>query len=737
MPFMKLFNLILFTLTLLPLHFSAQTTKGRVISGTNKTPLPGANVYWLNTSKGTSTNQNGQFEIENINLPQKLVGSFVGYKNDTVLVTTGNSQEIIFQLEESILLNEVIVTANEPSTFMSMRPAIPVENITSKELKKAACCNLSESFETNASVDVAITDAVSGSKKVQMLGLDGIYTQILFENMPFLRGLSSSNGLNFVPGTWVESMQITKGSGSVVNGYESMAGQINIEFLKPEEHEKLFINLYASNQQRYEANIHLAQKISKKLSNLLFIHANTVQSKTDMNNDGFYDMPQNKQLNVFNRWNVNSDKWESKSGVKIMWEDRISGQTDFNKNIEQKNQNAYGIGINNRLLEGFTKNGFLFPEKPNKSIGTIINGKIHQQEMFFGNRKYNGIEQNVNANIIHQSMLFNTFNTLKAGASFMYDDYKENYNDSLFNRTEIVPGIFTEYTYNDEVKFSVVAGVRADMHNLYGLRITPRLHLKYNIFKETVLRASIGQGLRVANVFVENSAVFASSRTVILKSPLMPENAINTGGSLLHKFTIGGRDASFVVDYFYTYFLNQVVVDLDFNPQQVLFYNLNGESYSHSTQTEVNFYAFEGFEIKAAYKFYNVETTYNGILLSRPLVPKNRVLLGISYETVNEKWKFDAAANYFDKSRLPNTSTNPDIHKRSSLSTPYTLLHLQVTKVFKHLEAYLGGENMLNFIQPNAIISPNEPFGKYFDASLMWAPVNGRMFYGGIRFKIK
>jgi outer membrane receptor for ferrienterochelin and colicin len=734
---MRFFYLILYTIILTPLYFSAQTIKGRVFSATNKSSLPGANVYWQNTNIGTSTNQNGQFEIEIVNLPEKLISSFVGFKNDTVLVNANNTQEIIFQLEESILLKEVVVTANQPSTFMSMRPAIPIENITSKELKKAACCNLSESFETNASVDVAITDAVSGSKKVQMLGLDGIYTQILFENMPFLRGLSSSNGLNFVPGTWVESMQITKGSGSVVNGYESMAGQINIEFLKPEEHERVFVNLYSNHQQRYEANIHLAQKISKKVSNLLFVHANTVQSKTDMNNDGFYDMPQNKQINIFNRWNINSEKWESKSGVKVMWEDRLSGQTNFNQNLEQKNQSAYGIKINNRLLEGFTKNGFLFPNKPNKSIGTIINGKMHQQEMFFGNRKYIGTEQNINANLIHQSMLFNTFHTLKSGISFMFDEYRENYNDSIFNRTEIVPGIYTEYTYNDELKFSAVAGIRADMHNLYGLRITPRLHLKYNIFKETVLRASVGQGFRVANVFVENSTVFASARTVILKSPLMPENTINTGGSLLHKFTLGGREASFVVDYFYTYFFNQVIIDLDFHPQQVWFYNLNGESYSHSTQAEINFYAFERFEIKAAYKYYSVETTYNGLLLSRPLVPKHRALLGFSYETFNEKWKFDATANYFEKSRLPNTSSNPEIYKRASSSLPYTLLHLQITKVFKHLEAYLGGENLLNFIQPNAIISPNEPFGTYFDASMMWAPVNGRMIYGGIRFKIK
>lgn len=715
----------------------AQVIRGKVLSKTSLTPLPGANVYWKNENKGTSTNANGQFELEAIKLPAQLIASFVGFRNDTLRIDDDQIKDIIFYLEESILLKEVEVSAEQSSTFMSMRPAIPIEHITSKELKKAACCNLSESFETNASVDVAVTDAVSGGKKIQMLGLDGVYTQILFENMPFLRGLSSSYGLNFVPGTWVESMQITKGSGSVVNGYESMAGQINIEFLKPEEHEKIFVNLYANHQSRYEANVHLAQKISKKISNLLFLHANTVQSKTDMNQDGFYDMPFSNQINVFNRWNINTEKWESKSGIKVMWDDRISGQTHFNKNVEQKYQKAYGIGVNNQLAEAFTKNGFLFPNKPNKSIGTIVNGKIHRQEMFFGNRKYSGTEQNVNANIIHQSMLGNTFHTLKLGGSFVFDECNENYNDSLFNRTEIVPGTFAEYTYNDELKFSVVAGIRADWHNLFGFRFTPRLHLKYNILQETVLRVSIGRGFRVANLFIENSSVFASARNVIIKTPIMPEDAINTGGSLLHKFTFLGREASFVADYFYTTFLNQVVVDLDYHPQQVWFYNLNGASYSHSTQTEVNFFAFEKFEIKMAYKFYDVQSTYNGILQAKPLVPKHRILLGFSYTTFNEKWKFDASANYFGKSRLPNTSTNPDVYKRNHYSIPYTLAHLQITKIFKHIETYLGGENLLNFIQPNAIIAPNDPFGNYFDASMMWAPVNGRMVYGGIRFKIK
>lgn len=733
---MKIIYLVIIIL-FLPVFLFAQKITGYVYARTDSLPLPSANVYWLKAKKGTTTNNKGFFELETVSLPDKLIVSFVGFANDTLSIDAQPNKLLRIYLTEGNVLGVMEVTGQQSGTFMSLRPAIPVETITAKELKKAACCNLSESFETNASVDVAVTDAVTGGKKIQMLGLDGTYTQILFENMPFLRGLSSSYGLGFVPGTWIESMQITKGAGSVVNGYESMAGQINIEFLKPETHDLLYINMYGNNQSRAEINVHSAQKMAKNAHNLFFIHGSQVPGRIDMNNDGFFDMPQSKQLNVFNRWGFETKHWESRSGVKAMWDERLSGEIGFQPKVDVAAQPWFGVGVTNRLVEVFTKNGFFTDAFPNSSLGTIVSGKYQEQNMFFGMGKYSGRQENMYANAIFQTQPKNGFHTLKLGGSFMYDAYLETFNDSLFSRTEIVPGMFTEYTFNDDKKFSLVAGLRSDWHNLYGFRVTPRLHLKYNLLEGTVARLSAGRGFRVANIFTENSTVFSSARVVHIPAALLPEDAINTGGSIVHTFSLFNREASITADYFYTYFINQVVVDYDQHPQEIWFYNLNGHSYSHSTQIEGSFFPLPRFEMKAAYKYYLVETTYNGILLSRPLIPRDRMLLSLGYTTFSEKWKMDVSGNYFGKSRLPNTSANPEVYRLPEFSSPYLLVHTQITRVFKRLEAYLGIENLLNFIQPNAIVAANDPFGRYFDASMIWGPVNGRMVYGGFRMNIK
>lgn len=721
----------------------AQNTKGIVLGKTDQgtaETLPGANVYWLGTTIGSSTNAGGVFEIQNTTTyPAQLIISMVGFNADTITVAEPDETHLSVTLKNSVTLKAVNIEIKQNSTMFSNINPINTELISGKELLKAACCNLSESFTTNASVDMAFTDAVSGAKKIQMLGLDGVYTQILSENMPMLRGLSAAYGLNYIPGTWIESIRVTKGTGSVVNGYESISGQINLEFLKPAEvKERFFINLYGNEKGRAEANIHLAKKVNEKWSTLLFTHASDVSMKTDMNKDNFLDMPLTKQYNIFNRWNFHNQKnFEAQFGVKAVYEDRIGGMKNFNYKADHGTTNVYGIGIKTKAIEYFTKTGFLFPSTPYKSIGIQTSGKVQQQNMFFGLRNYQGQQQNIYFNLIYANIIGNTNHKYKMGLSYLLDDYTEKYNDSSFFRTESVPGIFGEYTYTHAENFSLVVGGRADDHNKYGVQYTPRLHLRFNPTKSTILRLSAGRGFRTALPFVENQSILASARTVEFKEQLMPEVAWNFGFSVNQTFKILGKEAFINVDVFRTDFTNQVVVDLDKDVHKIIFYNLNGKSYSTSVQTDVGFDPFEQFSIKMAYKWTEVKTTYSGKLLTKPFVPTDRVMLNMAYATYMDIWKFDFTTNWFGQTRIPNTAANPEVYRLPKRGRDYFLLNAQITKKFRKFELYVGCENILNYTQKNPIVAADDPFGKYFDAAMIYAPIDGRVTYAGFRMSIK
>ena len=724
-------------------QISAQHIAGKVFTADgkgNKEEVSGATVYWFGTSVSSTSDSIGMFSIPNPDtIPAQLIVTMVGFLTDTIRIEKFDRSDIFVVLKNSVNLNIVEVAEKQGTTLNKLFTPINTEVISGKELLKAACCNLSESFSTNASVDVAFTDAVSGAKKIQMLGLDGVYTQILSENMPMLRGLSASYGLNYIPGTWIENIMVTKGTGSVVNGYESISGQINLEFLKPQEQKKrFFINVYGNHKGRAEANVHAAKKINTKLSTMLFTHASSNTMKQDMNKDGFLDMPLTRQYSVFNRWDFHNQKnFEAQFGIKGLYETRQGGQTNFINSSERDSSNHYGIGINTKAMEYFSKTGFMFPSKPYKSIGIQTSGKWQQQDMYFGLKSYNGEQKNFYANVIFANIINNTNHKYKLGASYLLDDYSEKFNDTTFARTESVPGVFAEYTYSHPDNFSLVAGIRADYHNIYGVFYTPRLHIRYNVTKKTTLRLSAGRGFRISNVFIENQSVFASSRKIVMNEKLNPEIAWNYGISVNQQFKLFGNEAFVNLDFFRTDFENQVIVDLDQSVNKVVFYNLDGRSYSHSLQMDMGFEPLENFAVKLAYKWYDVKSTYNKELLDKPFVPKHRVMLNMAYSTYMDIWKFDFTSNWLGQSRIPSTVLNPVQYQLPKHSKDYFLLNAQITKKFRKFEMYLGCENILNYTQKNPIIASENPFGSNFDASMIYAPVEGRIIYFGLRIEIK
>lgn len=711
----------------------AQKVKGEVNEwhkGKHKYPIPGANIYWENTTIGTFSDANGKFEIEApTHFPSLLIISYIGYQTDSIVFTDTSIQDLEIELKKNVELERFELAERESSTKVDLISPHHIETLGKKEFEKAACCNISESFETNASVDVNFTDAVSGTKKIQMLGLDGIYTQIQAENLPMIRGLSSAFGLTFVPGTWAESIQIKKGAGSVVNGYESITGQINVELLKPDEAETIFVNVYGNEKGRAELNIHAAQILNEKWSTMTFAHVSNQNIEWDNNEDTFLDMPLKTQLNFFNRWKYKGDQHMSQFGIKGVYEDMEAGQIS-----STETNRLYKIGVVTKQLEVFTKNGFLFPEHPYKSIGIINNFKYHEHLSKYGDKKFNAKQMSGYLNTIYQTILGSSDHKIKWGASLQYDRYDKNYNDSLFGREEVVPGVFTEYTYTNE-KSALVLGVRGDVHNLFGAFFTPRAHYKYNFTPLSALRFSVGRGFRTANPFIENAGVMASSRTVNIEN-LSPEIAWNYGTSLTHKFKVAEKEMSFNVDYYFTDFYNQVVVDME-DPDEISFYNLQGQSYSHSLQTELSIQLTQQLELRTAYKWYNIQTDYRSGLKTKPLIPTNRAFVNIGYVTNFDKWKFDITGQWFGVSRLPSTASNPTEYQIPTQSDPFITVNGQVTRAFKHFEVYVGVENLTNFRQSSPIIAANEPFGSNFDASLIWGSVNGRITYGGIRYKFK
>ncbi len=706
------------------------------MDATTRQALPGASVHWLNTAKGTITDVNGVFEIPYpAKLPASLVVGYVGYISDTIPFK--NQTELHIKLKPSILKEVEITETREATSFSTIDP-MNRQTLGTKELKKAACCNLSESFETNATVDVTFSDALTGTKQIKMLGLDGSYTQTMIELQPGIRGLSTNFGLSHIPGTWVQGIEITKGIGSVVNGYESMAGQINIDLLKAEKAERFHLNLYAGDFGRYEANIHAGHHFNKKWSTLLLTHASTVANKNDFNNDGFIDVATGYQFSALNRWKYeNPGKLMAGFGVYANIDSRTGGQTAYNNRSENDAGKVFGLGIKTKHLEGFSKTALGFSGQPYKSLGLVASARLYEHDAFYGFKTYNGKEQTVYANLIYQSIISTSDHQFKTGLSLMTDNYQERFKDSLFNRNEFVPGVFGEYHYTNLNKMDALVGLRVDYHNLFGTMVNPRAHIKFNFSKASALRFSGGRGMRVANVFIENPAAMASARKVIIEEKFNPEVSWNYGVSLTHKFKWFKRNATLVADYFRTDFENQVVADFDQHPQELRFYNLKGQSYSNSFQTEFIYEPLKRFELRLAYKWQDVKTTYHGRLLEKPLIARHRVLVNLAYATRFDKWKFDLTGKWFGRNRIPETATNPDGLRFNNYSENYYTVNAQITRAFKKFEVYIGGENLFDYTQQNQIIDGANPFGPYFDASLIWGPVMGRVLYTGIRLTIK
>ena len=751
-------------------------------------PLVGANVYWAGTTVGVATDMDGRFQLEPVKETNLLVTSFMGFHNDTTEVT--QHSELTIVLVSDLVLEEVNIVERKMAVLRSRVSALQVETLTGEALCMAACCNLSESFETSASVDVAYSDAATGAKQIRLLGLSGTYVQLLTENTPNIRGLAQSFGMEYIPGPWMEAIQVSKGTSSVLNGYEAIAGQINVEYLKPQTQDPIALNAMISTETHAEVNASGGWDLNDKVSTGILFHAQNMSLELDHNHDGFLDMPKNTNVNLLNRWYIKEGDYTGQILVRGLYDRRIGGQT---KEAIAAMDSPYAIDLNTWRVDGFMKNGYVFDAELGTSIGIIASASYHNQQNTYGPRQWNAAQTNAYLNAIFQTGFDDSAtdlwddhsHNLSAGLSVNYDGYDESLLGERLEakgekprRHEVTPGVFAEYTYTYKDKVTLLIGIREDYSTRYGFFTTPRMNLRYAPFEWWTLRGSVGLGYRTPNAIADNAAYLPSNREYYLgdgqlaigdeqwQNVLAQERSMNTGLSTVFYIPIGNKELQLSGEYYYTRFLDGVIADMDRDLHGITLYNMHdvdgAQYFSHNWQVEANMEILRGWTMTAAFRYTDVkQTSFNSKmgeyqLRDKPLQNKFKGIITTSYQTPLKTWQFDLTAQFNGEGRMPDGFVIPEGSKQYHTLANGQVYHKwypqllgQVTKFFRTWSIYLGAENMTNFTQDSPIVGDRleakgekhggfvNPHSATYDASMIWAPIHGWKLYLGFRWALE
>ncbi len=627
-------------------------------------------------------------------------------------------------------LKEVNVVARKAGTSR-LAGAVNGIAVNKDELFKAACCNLGESFTTNPSVDVAYNDATTGARQIKLLGLSGTYVQMLTENLPNYRGAAIPYALGYVPGPWMKGIQVSKGSASVKNGYESITGQINVDYLQPEDEQKVEVNLFGDTKSRIEANADANVHLSDKWATEVLLHHENILKNHDDNGDGFYDMPGREQYNVQNRWVYKGDNYIFHGGLGALKEIRTSGQDEEHSSSHE--HELYRIKLHTNRYEGYMKHAFILNKEHGTNIAFMGSASMHQLDAQYGNKFYDLNEKNLYGSLMFETN-FSTQHNLSAGLSVNHDYLGQR---THTNEKETTPGAYAQYTYTLGTKLTAMAGARIDHSSIHGTFFTPRFHLKYSPVDAVSIRLSAGKGYRTVFGLAEYNYLLASGRELRISDDLKQEEAWNYGVSTAFYIPMFGKTLKLNAEYYYTRFRNQAVVDYDSDRRYISIGNLDGKSYSHTFQIDASYPLLKGLEITAAYRLNDVKCTYGGILKEKTLTSKYKGLVTLSYKTPLALWQFDATL------QLNGGGRNPEPYQLADGSPSwdrrfrsYEQVSAQITRWFRHWSIYVGGENLTGFKQKTPIYGAGNPWGKDFEPTLVWGPVEGRMFYAGVRVEI-
>jgi hypothetical protein len=719
-----------------------------IVTNDREELLVGASVFWKDTKIGTATDTAGRFSLPARDTEAILVVQYVGHAPAEVQVLP-NENNLWIEVSGIAQLQEVTVEAHGFDNAVSTLETRNVESIGSKELRKAPCCNLSESFETNGAVDVVYSNALTGVKEIQMLGLRGVYSQFMVENRPTMGGIATPFAFEYIPGTWLDGIQLAKGASTVKNGNAGISGQINTELVKPHLDKPVFVNAFTSTEGRGELNVHLNNKGKKNLSHGLLMHGSFVENKWDMNDDNFYDSPSRQQLNGLYRVFYESPKMCAQFNIQALSDRRQGGQIS----PTETGSRLFSIDQNNDRVEVWGKVGYEgIGGKPYNQIGNMVSASWHRTSALFGENTYAAEQKSVYWQSLYQTIIGTTDHKIVFAPSFQYDDIQETVNDINLDRREAVPGAMAEYTFSrPNLKLEIpdlviVVGARADWNSRFDqLLFTPRVSAKYNFSQNSIVRLSAGRGYRSPNLMAENLSLLASNDTLIFSSPdggggraLGLEEAWNYGVNFTQNFKVARRDASFSLDVYRTDFVQQILVDVDQSPTEVFFYNVDGKSFSNSLLATLQYTPLKGLDVKLAYKWNDVRATFSdGVLRTLPLVAKHRGLVTLDYTTPNQIWMFNTRVQVVGPQRLPDNSKVPHeyTHDFPEISPTYAIWNAQVTRRFgKKFELCVGGENLNGFQQHNAIMAADEPDSPYFNGSQIWAPIMSQVAYLGVRF---
>lgn len=627
-------------------------------------------------------------------------------------------------------LGEVEVSSRRAEGVSRMSGAVNGLNVGQDELFRAACCNLGESFVTNPSVDVNYNDAATGARQIKLLGLSGTYVQMLGENLPMSTGATMPYLLSYVPGAWMKSISVSKGASSVKNGPQSITGQINVEYLKPDDEPSVQLNLYGDSRLKIEGNAMANVHLNHHLSTELLAHYEHDFGHHDDNGDLWHDSPSVRQLHLMNSWKYMKGRYIMHAGVGYLHEEREGGQL-------LSVANPYRVLIGAKRAEAYMKHAYLLDRGHNTNLALLATGSLYGLDGTFGSRLYGVGQRSLNSQLVLEHD-FSDDHNLSTGISFSAEQMNETLTEAQpTDVLELTPGAYAQYTFSPGYKFTAMGGVRVDHSTLYGRTyFTPRMHLKWIPSDHLTLRASTGKGYRTPHALAENHYLLASGRSLSIQN-LPQEEAWNSGVAATVYIPAGDRSVQVNAEYYYTHFLHQAVVDYDSDPSRIIIADLSGRSFSHTAQVDASYDFSDELNVLMAFRYNHVMCTYGSRLLEKPLQSRYKGLVTIGWKPMSGIWQVDVTLALNGGGRMPTPYTLADGSLSWDEEFPaYPQLNVQLTREFRHFSIYVGGENLTNYRQPDPIINASNPWNATFEPTMIWGPVHGVMVYGGIRMKI-
>ena len=739
---MKLKRLILFAALI---SLNAIFAQNNSISGkiTNKLDaLAYVNVYLKKSKIGAASNENGFYQLKNIPKGNyTLVISSVGYKSKSIKITIDENQKIIknFSLSEANSLDEIVISGTM-KPVKKLDSSVPVEVYSPTFFMKNPAPSIFESLQNVNGVRPQVNCSVCNTGDIHINGLEGPYTFVLIDGMPIVSGLSTVYGLTGIPQALIERVEIVKGPASTLYGSEAVGGIINIITKKPSSAPLVTVESYASSWGEVNTDIGLKYKLGKT-DGLLGVNYFNYQNPIDNNKDGFTDLTLQDRISIFNKFNferknnriftvagryVYEDRW----GGEMNWEPKYRGGTE-----------VYGESIYTSRWETFGT----YQLPTDKKINLQFSANGHDQNSYYGDTFYKA-DQFIAFGQLTYDTTFGENHDLLMGVAYRYTNYDDNTtatNSDTGNAPSIthLPGAFIQDEITLSPKNKLLLGARYDYNNVHGSVFSPRVNYKWNSENnEDVLRVSIGNGFRVANVFTEDHAALTGNRKVVFEDELLPETSWNANINYVKKLVTGNNtiinlDAS----AFYTYFDNKIIPDYETEPTQIIYSNLNGHAVSKGISLNTDINLRNGLSIIAGATLMEVSTTENGITEKQLLTESFSGTWSISYKIKAIDLKLDYTGNVYAPMDLPLISDNTDIDPRSPTSPWYSIQNIQATKTLNdQFEIFGGVKNLLNFTPAaNSILNASEPFSENFDPAYVYASNQGTRMFLGLRYKLQ